>query len=186
MEYHRGQLDMEDYPYVLVRKWMPGAPRWVEAGFRAIPDQEIGGPAAITLDEEAKPRAAQVPKARPRNPRGRAEQSPGPRRRITTLDFSTGCVAMQQENRDWLDVRDPAGVIRRLMLVSTAESPPKLNECKEAAPATELTLERAASAPTRMLGRENARYINVGFRCVKALWPVTSPPQEALKAPAHF
>jgi hypothetical protein len=46
-----------------------------------------------------------------------------------------------------------------------------------------MTLEHAVSAATRMVGRENTRYINVGFRCAKALWPLMSPAKEELKAP---
>ena len=101
------------------------------------------------------------------------------------MDLSTGCFAAKHEVKAWLDVRDPSGVIRRLLLVSGAVSGrQKLNEWKDAPPAAEMTLERAVSAATRMAGRENARYINVGFRCAKALWPLTSPAEEAPKAPA--
>ncbi len=82
-------------------------------------------------------------------------------------------------------MRDPAGVVRRLPLVSvTAPRSAKVNECKDTPPAPEMTLERAASAATRMAGRENARYINVGFRCAKTLWPLPPPPEKAPKAPA--
>jgi hypothetical protein len=99
------------------------------------------------------------------------------------VDFSTGCIALDHDKM-WLDVREPSGVIRRLLFVSGGTTrPAKLNECKETPPAPEMTLERAVSAAARMAGRENARYINVGFRCAKALWPLMSPAKEELKAP---
>ena len=167
---YRSNLEMEylgvvataDYTYVVVRKWMPSWEHWAESKFRVIPDQEIGGMATVTVDE-----------------------GPKARRKIMTLSLATGCFAVKQEPKEWLDVRDPSGVIRRLPLVGGAASrSAKLNECKEASPTEEMTLERAASATTRMLGRENARYINVGFRCAKALWPLTPPTEKASKAPS--
>jgi len=36
-----------------------------------------------------------------------------------------------------------------------------------------------------MVGRENARYINVGFRCAKTLWPLTASAEEAPKHTAQ-
>ena len=114
--------------------------------------------------------------------RPRVEEKPRPK---VTVNLSTGCVSAKHELREWLDVRDPAGVIRRLLLASGAATrPARLNDCKDAQPEAEMTLESAVSAPTRMLGRDNARYINVGFRCVRALWPLNTPAEEALKAPA--
>ena len=167
---YRSNLEMEylgavataDYTYVLVRKWMPGWDHWAESKFRVMLHQELGGTVALTVDE-----------------------GPRPRRRTMTLPLSTGCFAVEEEPKEWLDVRDPSGVIQRLPLISGAASrPARLNECKDAPPAPEMTLERAVSAPTRMVGRENARYINVGFRCAKTLWPRTSPAEEASKPPA--
>jgi formylglycine-generating enzyme required for sulfatase activity len=159
MEY-LGVAGAEDYAYVLVRKWMPGWDQWAESKFQVMPEQAIGGMASVTVEEGPKPR------------------------RKMTLDLSTGCVAVAHEAK-WLDVREPSGVIRRLLLVSGgAARPAKLNEFKEAPPAPDMTLERAVSATTRMVGRENARYINVGFRCAKAVWPLTSPAKEEPKAPA--
>ncbi len=161
MEY-LGAVATADYTYVLVRKWMPGWDHWAESKFRVMLHQEIGGTVAITVDE-----------------------GPKPRRRTMTLPLSTGCSAVEEEPKEWLDVRDRSGVIHRLPLISGAASrPAKLNECKDAPPATDITLERAVSAATRMVGRENARYINVGFRCAKTLWPCTSPTEEASKDPA--
>ncbi len=155
---YRSNLEMEylgavataDYTYVLVRRWMPSWDHWAESKFRVIPDQEIGGTASVTVDE-----------------------GPKPRRRITTVPFATGCQAIKQESKEWLDVRDPAGVIRRLSLAGGAASrSAKLNECKDPPAAAEMPIERAASAASRMAGRANARYINVGFRCAKPLWPL--------------
>ncbi len=156
-----GAIAATDYTYVLVRKWMPGWDHWAESKFRVVLDQEIGGSAAVPVDE-----------------------GPKPRRKTATLLFLTGCIALKQDPKEWLDVRDPAGVTRRLPLVSGTASSPKVNECKDPPPAPELTLDRAASAATRMAGRENARYINVGFRCAKTLWPLTSPAENAPNAPA--
>ena len=46
-----------------------------------------------------------------------------------------------------------------------------------------MTLARAVSAATRMAGRENARYINVGFRCAKTLWPLASSAEGKVEIP---
>jgi formylglycine-generating enzyme required for sulfatase activity/tetratricopeptide (TPR) repeat protein/predicted Ser/Thr protein kinase len=189
MEYHRGMVGTEDYAFVLVRKWMPGAPRWAESAFPVTTDEKIGGQVPVAVEEETKPRTAassRAPSTRGR-PRGRSQPTPtpAPTHRAVMLDLSTGCVALQQESKEWLDVRDPCGVVRRLPLVSSAApEPAKINDCKGALPKTEMTLEQAESAATRMAGRENARYINVGFRCAKPLWPLVSPAEEASKAPA--
>jgi hypothetical protein len=159
MEY-LGIAGAEDYAYVLVRKWMPGWDQWAESKFQVMPEQEIGGMAGVTVEEGSKPK------------------------RKMMLNLSTGCFAVTHETK-WLEVREPSGVIRRLLLVSGGSArPAKLNECKDAPPAPEMTLERAASAATRMVGRESARYINVGFRCAKTVWPLTSPAKEEPKAPA--
>jgi formylglycine-generating enzyme required for sulfatase activity len=177
MEY-LGVVGAEDRAYVMVRKWMPGWDHWAESKFQVMPDQEIGSVAAVTVEESPKPRLGQGPK-----PRAGAEESLTPRRKVT-VDFSTGCFAITQEAKEWLDVRDPSGVIHRLPLASgTASRSAKPNDCKEAPPAPEMTLERAVSAATRMVGRENTGYINVGFRCAKTLWPLTSPAKEEPKAP---
>jgi formylglycine-generating enzyme required for sulfatase activity/tetratricopeptide (TPR) repeat protein/predicted Ser/Thr protein kinase len=189
MEYHRGMVGTEDYAFVLVRKWIPGAPRWAESAFPVTTEEKIGGEVAVAVEEEAKPRTAESSKARSTRGRlrGRSQPTPTPTpaHRTVMLDLSTGCVALPQESKDWLDVRDPCGVVRRLPLVSRVEpEPAKINDCKGALPKTEMTLEEALSAATRMAGRENARYINVGFRCAKPLWPLVSPAEEASKAPA--
>ncbi len=177
MEY-LGLVGTEDSAYVLVRKWVPAWDHWAEFKFQVMPDQEIGSATAVTLEENPKPRAMQPPRLR-------GEEAVAPPRRKVTLDFTTGCIAVQQAAKEWLDVRDPAGVIRRLTLAGGAAArAAKLNECKDAPPAPEMTLERAVSAPTRMAGRENGRYINVGFRCAKTLWPLPVPPEKAPKAPA--
>ena len=187
MEY-LGVVGTEDYAYVLVRKWMPGWYQWAEWGFQATPDREIGGVVTVTVEEAPKPRVEES--SRPRSEQGtrfrrgakpRVEESPKPPQK-EKVDLSTGCFAAKHEIKAWLDVRDPSGVIHRLLLVSGARSG-KINECKDSPPAAETTLECAVSAAARMAGRENARYINVGFRCAKALWPLTSP-AEASKAPA--
>jgi formylglycine-generating enzyme required for sulfatase activity/tRNA A-37 threonylcarbamoyl transferase component Bud32 len=184
MEY-LGVVGTADDAYVLVRKWMPGLDYWPESRFRVTIGQEIGGVAAVTVEEGTKPRAREGPRPRMGQvPRPRAEEVLTPRRKVT-LNFSTGCLAIKQEPKAWVDVRDPSGAIRRLLLVSsTAPRSAKFNECKDAPPAPEMTLERAASATTRMAGRENGRYINVGFRCAKALWPLTSSAEKPSKAPA--
>ena len=192
MEY-LGVVGTEDSAYVLVRKWMPRWDYWAESRFQVTAGQEIGGVATVSVEEGTKPRAGEGPRPRMgEGPRPRMGQVPKPRaeevltpRQKVPLNFSTGCLAMKQELKEWLDVRDPSGVIRRLVLVSgTAPRSAKLNECKDAPPAPEMTLERAVSATTRMAGRENGRYINVGFRCAKALWPLASPAEKASKAPA--
>jgi serine/threonine protein kinase/formylglycine-generating enzyme required for sulfatase activity len=158
-----GAIATADYTYVLVRKWMPDWDHWAESKFRVMLDQEIGGTAVIAVDE-----------------------GPKPRRRIVTLSLATGCIAVKQEPKEWLDVRDPSGVIRRLPLVSGAASrSAKPNECKDAPPAPEMSLESAVTAASRMVGRENARYINVGFRCAKTLWPLTASAEEAPKHTAQ-
>jgi hypothetical protein len=114
----------------------------------------------------------------------RAEEKPRPKT-TQVVDLSTACFAVKHELRMWLDVRDPAGVIRRYLLISGAASrPAKLNDCRTAQPEPEMTLQNAASAATRMIGRENVRYINVGFRCAKPLWPLVLPAQAAPKVPA--
>ncbi len=157
-----GVIATADYTYVVVRKWMPTWDHWAESKFRVTLDQEIGGSAVVPVDE-----------------------GPKPRRRIETLLLTTGCIALKQDPKEWLDVRDPSGVIRRLPLVSGGASrSPKVNECKDPPPAPDMTLANAASAAARMEGRQNARYINVGFRCAKPLWPNASPAEESLKAPA--
>jgi formylglycine-generating enzyme required for sulfatase activity len=185
MEY-LGVIGTEDYAYVLVRKWMPGWDHWAESKFQVTAGQEIGGEATVTVEEGPRPRAGEG--ARFRMGRGlkpRVEEAPAPRQKML-VDFSTGCVVIKQEKEEWLDVRDPSGVTRRLFFVTGAVlRSAKVNDCKDALPAPEMTLERAVSAATRMVGRENARYINVGFRCAKALWPVTSPAEKASKAPAE-
>jgi hypothetical protein len=161
MEY-LGAVATADYTYVLVRKWMPGWDHWAESKFRVMLDQEIGGTVAVTVDE-----------------------GPMPRRKMMTLPLSMGCIAMKEEPKEWLDARDTSGVMRRLLLVSgAAQRSAKVNECKDAPPAPEMTLERAVSAATRMVGRKDARYINVGFRCAKALGPLTSPAEETVQTVA--
>jgi formylglycine-generating enzyme required for sulfatase activity/tRNA A-37 threonylcarbamoyl transferase component Bud32 len=161
MEY-LGAVATADYRYVLVRKWMPGWDHWAESKFRVMLDQEIGGTATVTVDE-----------------------GPLPRRKMITLPFSIGCLAMKEETNEWLDARDPSGVMRRLLVVNGAASrSAKVNECKDAAAAPEMTLERAVSAATRMVGRKDARYINVGFRCAKVLGPPTAPAEEVMKTVA--
>ena len=55
MEY-LGVVGTADYTYVLVRKWMPGWDHWAESKFQVTPDQEIGGTAAVAVDEVPKPR----------------------------------------------------------------------------------------------------------------------------------
>jgi formylglycine-generating enzyme required for sulfatase activity len=196
-----GVVGTEDDAYVLVRKWMPGWDQWAESKFQVVPDQMIGGPAAVAMEEAPKPRAEEAsPRGRGEAPprgfrrmgeaaRGRMGEAASPRteekpRPKVTVDLSTGCIVEKHELREWLDVRDPAGVIRRLLLAGGTASRSKPNECKDPQPQAEMTLESAVSAPTRMAGREDARYINVGFRCVKALWPLTSPAEEAPRAPA--
>ncbi len=200
MEY-LGVVGTEDYAYVLVRKWMPGWDIWAESKFQVTAsDQEIGGMATVAAEEAPKPRVEPAPGPRgeqgarpPAEPGRRGRMGEGARPRVDEapkplrkekVDLSTGCFAAKHEMKAWLDVRDPSGIIRRLLLISSA-SPrsAKINECKDAPPAAEMTLERAVSAPTRMMGRENTRYINVGFRCAKALWPLTPPAEEAPKPP---
>ena len=200
MEY-LGVVGTEDYAYVLVRKWMPGWEIWAESKFQVMTDQKIGGMATVAMEEPPKPRPEEAPAARgdqgprPRGesgPRSRTGEAPRPRPeealkpvRKETVDLSTGCIAAKHEMKAWLEVRDPAGIIRRLLLISSAASrAAKINECKDAPPAAEMTLERAVSAPARMVGRENAHYINVGFRCAKALWPLAPPAEETPEAPA--
>jgi serine/threonine protein kinase/formylglycine-generating enzyme required for sulfatase activity len=157
-----GAITPADYTYVLVRKWMPRWDHWGESKFRVILDQEIGTVASVIEDQGRKPRQKAV-----------------------KLSLATGCFAIRQEPKEWLDLREPSGAIRRLPLASGAATrSAKLNECKDTPPAPEMTLERAASAVTRMTGRENVRYINVGFRCAKVLWPLTSPAKEPSKASA--
>jgi hypothetical protein len=204
MEY-LGVVGTEDYAYVLVRKWMPGWYQWAESKFEVVADHEIGGPASVVEEEAPKGRAAEaaVPRGRgargPGAARGQRGQRGGAREPVApappvdeqpkqkaNVDFSTGCFSAKHELRQWLDIRDPAGVVRRLLLVgSGAPRAAKINDCKDPQPEPELTLESAVSAPTRMVGRENARYINVGFRCVKALWPLTPPVAEQPKTPAQ-
>ena len=71
MEY-LGAITTADYTYVLVRKWMPGWDHWAESKFRVILDQEIGGSAAVTVEE-----------------------GPRLRRRMTTMSLLDGLLCRQ-------------------------------------------------------------------------------------------
>ena len=181
MEY-LGVVGTEDYAYVLVRKWMPGWDQWAESRFQVTPDQEIGGVATVTVEEAPKPRVEKTRlkssggAARGRRSQALAEGESGPLDGLLCREArGKGVAGRARPFR-----RDPPVALGQ----RRASRSGKINECKDSPPAAEMTLERAVSAATRMVGRDNARYINVGFRCAKALWPLTSPAEEAPKAPA--
>jgi formylglycine-generating enzyme required for sulfatase activity len=153
-----GVAGAEDYAYILVRKWMPSWDRWAEYKFQVKSGEKIGDNVSVVAEDVARTK-----------------------RKTAQVDLSTDCVALDHD-KTWLDVRDPSGVVRRLSYINVSGlRPAKLNECKEAPPAPEMTLARAVSAANRMMGRENGRYINVGFRCARTLWPLTAPANEEPK-----
>jgi hypothetical protein len=161
MEY-KGLVTEATPPYdtVLVRRWMPTWGQSAEARFRVTPGQPIGGVTNVVIEEAG-------------------------RRRTVSVDFSTGCVAVRHEPKVCLEYRDPAGVLRKMPYVGTAVPwLARVSEYKEPPAEAEMSLEQAVSAATRMAGRSNRRYINVGFRCVKMLWPPPAVARAAEEPPA--
>jgi len=155
---YKGSFAEPQRTVAVVRRWLPDLARWVEANF-----------------------LIQVGKAEPiggRKPVGL--RLPG--RGMTTVrrdvDFSTGCVAVGQ-GEDWIDIRDPSGVVRRLRKADKPilRPPPGIRTPVSPAKLPKVSLRRTARAAERMVGRADGRYVNVGFRCIKPLWrrPAAGP-----------
>jgi len=141
--------------WVRVRRWMPTWDQWAEDRCSVASGGAIGGQKAIAIEEGGSK----------------------PKRRTVQVDLSTGCVLLRCEDKGWLEYRDPAGVTRRLPYEKLGLPPViKVNEYREPPPAPGISLEKTAMAAARMIGRADRRYVNVGFRCIKALW--TPPPPE--------
>jgi serine/threonine protein kinase/formylglycine-generating enzyme required for sulfatase activity len=147
---------VEDKLNVFVRRWMPAWDQWAETRIQALdPDSPIARSATLSLREK-----------------GRA--------RNVNVDFATGCVAVKGDTRTGLEARDMAGVTRQFPpMPGRIVRAPEVTEIKDVPP-SELSLAKTASSSARMTGRAGARYLNVGFRCVRPLW---TPPAQAPTPP---
>ena len=156
-----GQYGTGDQARVLVRKWLPEWGQWAEKAFTPRLGDTIGGPVPFTV---------KGPNGEGRGPAQREE-----------VDLSTGCTAVGQEYRKWLEIRTPAGALRRLPRTKARPKKPILTAVeKKPTPAPEHNVAEAAKAAARMVGRSDGRYANVGFRCAKRLW---TPPAVADRPP---
>ncbi len=141
----------EDKLIVFVRRWMPAWEQWAEARLPGIaPGEEIARSLPVTIREKGRPRTV-------------------------TVEFATGCVALRGDPKLGLETRDMAGVLRRWPpMLGRVPRVPEVAEMKEVPPA-EISIERAGASASRMNGRTGGRYVNVGFRCVRLLWPPPPP-----------
>jgi len=71
-----------------------------------------------------------------------------------------------------LEIRDPIGIVRRLPCVEKRASPLIRSEGRDPRPEPSFAyrLEESTRAGSRMIGRMDGRYLNVGSRCVRPLW----------------
>ena len=141
----------------LLRRWLPEHGTWAEDRFSVNVD------AKTPIGEKRTLRAAAT---------GSNSTSP-----LVKVDFSTHCVAVEQKSKEWLDVRFPDGVTRRLRYAGTLRPQPlTLNKTQVGRTPATRDIRDTARCASRMLGAAKSRYVNVGFRCVKRLW--TMPESE--------
>ena len=160
---YRGVFGRPDQARIVVRKWVPEWNRWLESAFTAAMGETLGGIASFAVEGTD---------AQRRPVRDKAE-----------VDLNTGCVAIEQDPASWLDVRDPAGVVRRLPLERGRQERITLSLSSRLAlpPPPDRDIRDVAMLYSRMAGRADGRYLNVGFRCILPLWapPSTGAPEEA-------
>ena len=154
-----GQFGTIEGASVLVARWIPEWRRWVEARFSVVVDGSTPIGEARTIKV--------------------AVGSTDSQQATHTVDFSTGCVAVRQDPKEWLEIRDRSGALRRLPYIGIARVESVTLPAERSKPAGSTVSAAARTlAASRMIGRADGRYLNVGFRCVKLLW---SPPEAEAK-----
>jgi formylglycine-generating enzyme required for sulfatase activity/tRNA A-37 threonylcarbamoyl transferase component Bud32 len=139
-----------DTANVGVRRWVWEWAAWAGSRFPAFQGKAIGGPANMIV------------------------QAPSGARALRRVNLETGCEMAGQQPNEWLDVKLPCGALMRLP--KTDIPTPRIVEMGDVqpAPTISISLAEAADAASRMAGRDDARYLNVGFRVAKLVW---TPPK---------
>jgi len=147
---------------VSVKRWLPECQDWVEWRQQVAADGTLGGTWPVNVENAA-----------------------SHQKRMVQMDLSTGCTMVRFEAK-WMEFRDPTGVIRRVdIAANTPTQSNRVVEKPDAAPPADLTIDATAACASRMIGKANQGYINVGFRCVKTVWepkpkapaPAATPPK---------
>lgn len=130
---------------VLVRRWVPAWKAWVGARLVVAIGNEIGRTINVMLNHSNGARTLQK------------------------VNLSTGCTLKSLESRG-MEIALPSGatlwVPRKDFPTSQSISPADGGQIEPFL----VTLAESAESASRMAGREEARYINVGFRCMKWIW----------------
>jgi serine/threonine protein kinase/formylglycine-generating enzyme required for sulfatase activity len=134
-----------------IRRWAAAWRGWAGARVLAVEGKPIGIPVNVIL------------------------QFPNGARSLARADLLTGCVMVGQEPPEWLLIELPSGVVSRVPKWDFQT--PKVIEVPESAgqaATSPISLGEAAESASRMAGRDGARYVNVGLRCMKWVWtPMT-------------
>ena len=152
--YYLGAEPTDDWIKVHVRKWDERWNAWIETQFSIQPGDPVRAdarvPVILDADDGSVTREHRV--------------------------IETGYVAIRHEPNAWVELRNPYGVISRLEKTHRARPDPVApNRDVEPVRAAQ-SLEQVTECVARMVAPSNARFENVGFRCVKLLW---TPPVSA-------
>jgi len=163
--YYLGAQPTRDHVKLLVRQWMPTWGAWAEGLF----DMEFrpGTPIERTIKVPVR--------------RGSADK----RRETETVVFRTGCTLSRHEPDVSLEILDPFSIPRTLARTSVKISDEiEVSTVSQPRATGELSLADVVRSASRMSGRKDLRYLNVGFRCVLPLWEPPSATR-ATQAPSQ-
>jgi len=155
--YYLGVSGSPRFARVGLRVWKPEWHAWAEAHFPV----EIGG--RIRYE-------GRIPVIQGKRGGASRGSSRKPAARKVTLD--SGCTLLRHEPNHWIEIRNPFGLVERLPRDDRKRPDPvRISDPDEGTPRSKLSLADVSRSAARMIGRDDRRYINVGFRCVKRIWP---------------
>jgi len=136
-----------------LRVWKPEWRAWAEAHFTVEIGKPIRYEGRISVSEGKEAGASR-------------ERSKKPATRKVVLD--SGCTLLRHEPNQWIEIRNPLGIVERLPRGDRKRPEPvRIPDHEEGPPPSKLTLADVTRSAARMIGRSDRGYINVGFRCVK-------------------
>ena len=148
-----------DYARIHIRLWQPQWCAWAEKQIVVRLHEPIRFDGRIPVVSDDK---------------GKSVGSDATAATSVRVTLETGCVLNAHQPNEWIEIRNPFGLVTRLPRASCARPEPIRIHPQTPAPATDVRLPDATRNSARMTGQSDLPYLNVGFRCSKQIW--TPPP----------
>lgn len=154
--FYLGISGSADFARIYLRVWMPQWGAWAEKQLILQLNQPICFVGRLPVADEEKKT-------------GSDDDAPG--KTFVKATLETGCVLVGHQPNEWIESRNPLGIITRYQRTALKRPPPlHIPGGTQTPETTPIQLSDVTRNSACMKGQSDRRYINVGFRCVKEIW----------------